>query len=111
MAEGRRITWIGSVPAITGGIFNAFDAALTAEFGATRIGTVSIQTVGDVTVASALYTGVLAQAMVKRHPDATLTLYLNVLWDGVPNIAALKAMVQRVFGHAGVHIIEDVVVL
>ena len=111
MAEGRRITWIGTVPDITTQIFLNFDTALQTQFGVTRIGAPQYQTAGLVTVASSLYNRVLAQALIKVTPEATLTLYLNLLWDGVPDMAGLKAMVQSTFSYIGVTILEDTVTL
>lgn len=110
MAEGRRITWIGKVPTITTEIFLAFDTALTTQFGITRIGTPQYQTAGLVTVASSMYNKMMAQALIKVE-NAELTLYLNLLWDGVPDMAGLKTMVQSTFNYTGVRIIEDTVTL
>lgn len=112
MAEGRRITWIGTVPNTISAVeFTAFDAQMTSVFGQTRIGTPQFQVAGTVKVASALYTSCLVQALIKVTPLATLTLYLNILWDGVPDMAALKAMVSATFGYVGERIIEDTVTL
>lgn len=110
MALGKRITWIGKVPEITTQIFLNFDNALTASFGITRIGTPQYETVGNVTVASSLYNKLVAQALIKVEA-AELTLYLNLLWDGVPDMAALKTMVQTTFAYQSPTIIEDTVML
>lgn len=110
MAEGRRITWIGKVPSITPQMFNDFGAALTAQFGATLIGTPTYQVSGGVVVASALYTKILAQALIKIEPAGT-TLYLNLLWDGVPDMAGLKTLVQTTFAYQAATILEDTVTL
>ena len=109
MAEGRLITWLGQVPSITAAQFAAFDAMLQSAHGQTRIGTAQYQAVGPVTVASALYSTSLAQAMIRVKPDAPTTLYLNMLWATIPNIAALKVDVQAIFGFQGATIIENAV--
>lgn len=93
------------------GIFGTFDTALQAPpFSLTKIGTGSYQKAGNVTVASALYSAMMAQALIKVA-DSQITLYLNLLWDGVPDMAALKTMVQTTFGYTGVTILEDTVTL
>lgn len=112
MAEGRRITWIGTVPNTLGNDeFLAFNQAMTDNFGQILISFPTVQTAGAVTVASALYNRCLVQALVKVVGAPTLTMYLNILWDGVPDMAALKTMVKTTFGYTAERIIEDVVTL
>lgn len=104
--DGRLLTWLGTVPSISLPQFQAFDATLQANHGITRLGNPDFQSGGGVTAASALYTAALVQAMV-RNNAGTLTLYLNMLWYGTPNIALLKADVQSAFSFTNPTIIEN----
>lgn len=106
--DGRLLTWLGTVPSISLAQFQTFDATLQANHAVTRLGVPDFQSAGGVTVASALYSAALVQAMV-RNNAGTLTLYLNMLWYGSPNIALLKADVQAAFGFTNPTVIENAV--
>lgn len=69
---------------------------------------VTVHPGGTITVAAALYTASLASALVLVE-DSQLIFHLHILWRGVPNMAALKAMVQTTFGIIDSTVIEDIV--
>ena len=107
--DGRLLTWLGIVPSVNVAQFTALNTALTTTFGMTQVGTPQWQSTGGVTAASAMYTAALVQALVRVNEDATLSLYIHILWYGVPDIALLKAQMQLIFGFINPTIFENAV--
>lgn len=105
--EGCLLTFLGTAPSISQAMFTSFNASMTTTFGMSAMGTPQYQTAGSVTTASAMYTAALVQALVRVNETATLSLYLNILWYGVPDMEAFKAMVRTTFNWAPTTIIEN----